>query len=51
MSFAVMPEEFPDIKKEGHSETCTSFVSSAATAKVTGGSPFALLNQLAGDVM
>lgn len=40
-----MPGEFPDITKQGHSETRTSFVSSAAIANVTEGSPFALLYQ------
>lgn len=46
MSFAVMPEEFPDTTKQGHSETRTSLVFSAAIAKVTGESPLAILHQL-----
>lgn len=46
MSSAVMPWELPDIKKQGHLETWTSAVSSAAMAKVTGGCPFAVLKRL-----
>lgn len=46
MSFAVMPGEFPDTTKQGHSETRTSLVFSAAIAKVTGESPLAVLHQL-----
>lgn len=43
ISFAVIPLELPDIKKQGHLETWTSSFSSAAMAKVTGGCPFAVL--------
>ena len=45
ISFAVMPCEFPDIKKQGHSEIRTASVSCAAIAKVTGGSPSVVLYQ------
>lgn len=43
ISFALTPWEFPDITKQGHSETWTSSVSCAAIAKVTSGCPFAVL--------
>ena len=43
MSLAVMPWESPEIKKQGHSETWTPSVSSAAIAKVTGACSFAVL--------
>jgi hypothetical protein len=46
ISLAVIPSDLPDIKKQGHSETWTSAVSSAAMAKVTGGRPFAVLEYL-----
>ncbi|CAK9182791.1 unnamed protein product, partial [Ilex paraguariensis] len=43
MSFAVIVEEDPDIKKQGHSEIWTSSVPLAAMQKVTGWCPFAVL--------
>ena len=44
MSFAVIPWEFPDTKKQGQLDIWTSGVSSEAMAKVTGGCLFAVLN-------
>lgn len=44
ISFAVIVWKFPDIKKQGHSDTWTTSVSLAAMAKVSGGCPFAVLN-------
>lgn len=43
MSLAVNASESPLIMKQGHSETWTSAVSSAAMANVTGGRPSSVL--------
>ena len=43
ISLAVKPFVFPEMEKQGHSETWTLVVSWAAIANVTGDCPFAVL--------